>query len=331
MCTALCRKFRSTDCDLAIDELQGIQTGHMQQHDGALRPHHNQVGKHLDGLSDYDGGQRLRSAIKIYVLGPIRQAKNNHMASGNGDAYLDPTVADSQAWGDMNDEQRGLLLDTAGSSMLDDCLKGTWLIHACRWLAENDMLTNMYSATSVGSHGIGDDWDFDKDKRGGTPSSSSSSDDNDPAGPRKAKKKKRRTGHQKPQQLRSLTSQDRLTDSADKIVALIETTTPAEPRGAVGHQKPQQLRSPTSQDRLTDSADKIIALIETTTPAENARFTKISARKLSQNNQNNGHDCCRRTGETYKNNRRTTVAFSHLRNSRSADAAGIPTTPVHQT
>ena len=232
--TALCRKFRSTDYDVAIDELQGIQTGHMQQHDGALRPHHNQVGKYLDGLSDYDGGQRLRSAIKIYVLGPIQQAKNNHMASGNGDAHVDPAVADSQAWGDMNDEQRGLLLDTAGSSMLDDYLKGTWLIYAYRWLAENDMLTNLYSAMSVGSHGIGDDWDYDKDKRVITPSTSSSSDDNDTAGSRSAKKKKkRRTGHQKPQH-RSPTSQDRLTDSADKIIALIETATPAESRGAVG-------------------------------------------------------------------------------------------------
>ena len=180
--TLIATHFLSDDYDSAVDELQDVMPGHLDQYDGQLRPHYKDRGLYLQDMSMHEAGQKLRSVFRLNVTGPIRTAVNNFHVSGNGDAHLNSSVTDSKAWGDMDDSERTAVLNTAGSSMLDSYLQGNWLIYAHRTLARNDLLTSLFSAMKSGSHGQGKAWCYEGDKVGN--SSDSDSDSSDDPRPR---------------------------------------------------------------------------------------------------------------------------------------------------
>ena len=166
--TAIAERFLSEEYDPAIDELQTLR-GSEAQFEGSVRPHRDDVGEHLAGVSMFEAGQRLRQAFKMYLQGPMALAKSNFRQSGNGDKHLSEHPEhsiDGKAWGDMNDKERGNMIDRGGSSLLDSYIPGNWLLYVYRLLADYDILSSAFSAMSHGCHSQGGHWTLDSEEAG---------------------------------------------------------------------------------------------------------------------------------------------------------------------
>ena len=166
--TATAERFLVEECDPAADELQTLR-GSEAQFEGQVRPRRDDVGEHLSGLSTFEAGQRLRQAFKMHMQGPMALAKSNVRQSGNGDKHLSEHPehgVDDKAWGDVNDKERGNMIDRAGSFHLDSCVPGNWLLCVHRLLADCGVLSSAFSATSHGCHSQGGGWTLDSEEAG---------------------------------------------------------------------------------------------------------------------------------------------------------------------
>lgn len=166
--TAMAECFLSEECHPAVDEVQTPRDSEAQ-FDGQVRPHRDEVGECLSGLSTFEAGQCLRQAFEMHMQSPTATAKNNFCMPGNGDKHLSEHPehsSDGKAGADMNDKERGNMIDRAGSSRLDSCIQGNWLLYVCRPLAEHDTLSSAFSAMSHGTHSQGAHWTLDTDEAG---------------------------------------------------------------------------------------------------------------------------------------------------------------------